>query len=231
MQHMARLKVYSGAVLTLLVGIAGAVLFSAFAYSGGERSIKIKGVFVLVDEGSLLNRIKRVSIENPERQKFVDQVYRMLNHEPLIDSSTLRYSWPNEVEIEIREINPVASVNTSSLMLGDCRLVDGISDQLPVRLIDIVMEKTAFDTYRCEQLKNILSVIRQMPVNRVTILQNQDYVLGFDDRRLIATPANIIENPIKVKKVVELMRAGKIDAEYVDMRYASGLAIRKVANL
>jgi TnpA family transposase len=70
-----------------------------------------------------------------------------------------------------------------------------------------------------------------MPVNRVTILQNQDYVLGFDDRRLIATPANIIENPIKVKKVVELMRAGKIDAEYVDMRYASGLAIRKVANL
>ena len=185
----------------------------------------------MVDEGSLLSRIKRVSMENPERHKFVDQVYRMLNHEPLIASSTLRYSWPNEVEIEIREINPVARVNTSSLMLGDCRLIDGISDQLPVRLIDIVMEKTGFDIYRCEQLKNILSVIRQMPVNRVTILQNQDYVLGFDDRRIIAAPANIIENPMKVKKVVELMRAGKIDAEYVDMRYASGLAIRKVVNL
>lgn len=228
---MARSGIYFATVLTLLASIVGTGLFAAFAGGDGERSIQIKGVFILVDEGSLLNRIKRVSMENPERQKFVDEVYRMLNHEPLIASSTLRYSWPNEVEIEIREINPIARVNTSSLMLGDCRLIDSIPDNLPVRLIDVVMEKQKLDIYRCEQLKKTLSVIRHMPVNRVTVLQNQDYVLGFDDRRIIAASASLVENPMKVKKVVELMRTGKLDAEYVDMRYASGLAIRKVVNL
>jgi cell division septal protein FtsQ len=231
MQPMARFGIYFGAVLMLLASIASAGLFPVFAGDDGERSIQIKGVFVLVDESSLLDRIKRVSMENPERQQFVDEVYRMLNHEPLIASSTLRYSWPNEVEIEIREINPIARVNTSSLMLADCRVIESISDQLPVRLIDILMEKKALDIYRCEQLKKILSVITQMPVNRVTVLQNHDYILGFDDRRIFAASANIIDNPMKVKKVVELMRAGKLDAEYVDMRYASGLAIRKVVNL
>lgn len=228
---MARSGIYFATVLTLLASIVGTGLFAAFAGGDGERSIQIKGVFILVDEGSLLNRIKRVSMENPERQKFVDEVYRMLNHEPLIASSTLRYSWPNEVEIEIREINPIARVNTSSLMLGDCRLIDSIPDNLPVRLIDVVMEKQKLDIYRCEQLKKTLSVIRHMPVNRVTVLQNQDYVLGFDDRRIIAASASLVENPMKVKKVVELMKTGKLDAEYVDMRYASGLAIRKVVNL
>jgi cell division septal protein FtsQ len=228
---MARFGIYSGVALMMLVSIAGAGLFPAFAGDDGERSIQVKGVFVLVDESSLLDRIKRVSMENPERQKFVDEVYRMLNHEPLIASSSLRYSWPNEVEIEIREINPIARVNTSSLMLADCRVIESISDELPVRLIDIVMEKKMLDIYRCKQLKKILSVIRQIPVNQVTVLQNQDYVLGFDDRRIIAASENIIENPMKVKKVVELMRAGKLEAEYVDMRYSSGLAIRKVVNL
>ena len=228
---MARSGIYFAAVLTLLASIVGAGLFPAFAGGDGERSIQVKGVFILVDEGGLLNRIKRVSMENPERQKFVDEVYRMLNHEPLIASSTLRYSWPNEVEIEIREINPIARVNTSFLMLDDCRLIEGIPDQLPVQLIDVVMEKQKLDIYRCEQLKKTLSVIRQMPVNRVTVLQNQDYVLGFDGRRIIAASASLVENPMKVKKVVELMRTGKLDAEYVDMRYASGLAIRKVVNL
>ena len=159
---MARSGIYFATVLTLLASIVGTGLFAAFAGGDGERSIQIKGVFILVDEGSLLNRIKRVSMENPERQKFVDEVYRMLNHEPLIASSTLRYSWPNEVEIEIREINPIARVNTSSLMLGDCRLIDGIPDNLPVRLIDVVMEKQKLDIYRCEQLKKTLSVIRHM---------------------------------------------------------------------
>jgi cell division septal protein FtsQ len=188
-------------------------------------------VFVLVDEEDLLNRIMNVSARNPERQQFVNKVYTMLNREPFVSSSTLRYSWPNDVEIEITEINPVAIVNSSALLLGDCSIVETSAKRLPVRLLDINMGEGSIDTRKCDRIMEIVSFAREIPVNTVTVLENDDYVLGMDGHQLVTGYENIVDRPKKIQQVIGLIKAGKIDAEYIDMRYVAGIAVSKVATL
>ena len=57
-----------------------AVIFGFLAYTSAfedesdvSRSIRVKGVFVLVDEAELLGRLKELSVGNANRKKFLDK--------------------------------------------------------------------------------------------------------------------------------------------------------------
>ena len=220
------------AIIPILI-IAVAAFGVLFVVTDQEmnRSIHVKGVFVLFDEKELLNRIMSLSAEEHDRQRFIDEVYNMLNSEPYVASSSIRYSWPNEVEISITEINPLAVVNQSALLLGDCRIVSGSQISSPASLVNIEIDEKSIDEKKCQELMNILPVIRKIPVINLSVLVNDDYILETGGGQLVAGYKNIIEDQEKVRKLAVMIHTGKLDAEYVDMRYISGVAIRKVAKL
>ena len=228
---MARHVKYMVSVLVLIVIVAVMGLLPMLTSQEGYRSIQVKGVFVLVDEKQLLDRIMSVSARYHERQRFIDQVYSMLRREPYISSSSIRYSWPDEVEIAITEINPLAIINQSALLLGDCRIVPNDRSGMPVKLTKIEIDEKSVGGRKCQQFKSMLPVFRKLSVNKITALVNSDYILEIDGRQLVTGYENIVNDQNKLLKVIAMMRSGVVNAEYVDMRYVSGLAIRKVATL
>lgn len=215
----------------LLIAIFAFGMLFAITDQERHRSIHVKGVFVLFDEQELLTRIMSLSAQERDRQRFIGKVYSMLNKEPYVASSSIRYSWPNEVVISITEINPMAMVNKSSLLLSDCRIVSGSRINSPINLINIEIDEKLVDENKCQELMGILTVMRKIPVINLSVLVNDDYVLDTGSGLLVAKYINIIEDQEKMRKVALMMQTGKLDAEYVDMRYMSGLAIRKVAKL
>jgi cell division septal protein FtsQ len=219
------------AVLILVVIVAVLGVLPMLTGQEEYRSIQVKGVFVLVDEKKLLDRIMSVSARYHERQQFIDEVYSMLREEPYIASSSIRYSWPDEVEIAIAEINPLAIVNQSALLIGDCRVVPNSRTGMPIKLPNIEIDEKSIDESKCRQLQSMLPVIRKLSLNKITALVNSDYILEIDGRQLVTGYENIVNDQNKLLKVIAMMKSGVVNAEYVDMRYVSGLAIRKVATL
>mgnify|MGYP001822151096 FL=1 len=128
----------SGMLVALL--LMSAASMPAISAIHDKRSIQVKGVFIQVDEAALLDRIKTISERNPGRQEFIEHVYQMLNHEPYIATSSVRYSWPNDVVIEIREISPVAILNKSELLSRDCGRVPKSDSTSHIKLVNINTE-------------------------------------------------------------------------------------------
>ena len=217
-------------VLALLVLMA-VVTMPVSGAIGNDRSIRVKGVFVMVDEASLLERIKSISVRNPGRQEFIDRTYEMLNHEQYISSSSIRYSWPNDVVIEITEITPAAIVNTSELLLNDCSRVPMASGRAPINLVGVNTENPLLEENQCRRILGLLPIISAMPVSEITILGNGDYVLAIANRQLLVGKDDFLRSINRIRKVAQSMYSGRLDADYVDMRYASGMAVRKVSVL
>lgn len=217
--------------LALIAIVAVMQSATVLAYPNEGREIHIKGIFVLVDEVGLLNQIKKISRANADRQEFVDSVYQRLSAEPYIAVSSIRYSWPNEVEIEIREVDPIASVDGASLLLDDCRLVGMPDRQIGMSLLHVQTDDFGFDKNRCQQLVRIMPVLKMLSVSKVMMKSNNDLVLEIHNRKLYVDYDDLHIRIGRIRKVIDFVKSGKIDADYIDLRYASGIAIKKAAAL
>jgi cell division septal protein FtsQ len=220
----------------LLIVVMLAVIFSVSVYrtpigGGGvdSRSIRINGVFVLVDEAEFLGKLKNLSAKNSGRQEFLDEVRLMLNKEPYISSSSIRYSWPDDVVIEITEVSPVAILNEKELLLGDCRVVSKGSNKLSIKLMTFDTAGQGLKQFQCDQVMEILPILNLMLVNHATLLAN--YILEIKGQRVIVDFESIKESSEDISRIVGFMKKQGVDAEYIDMRYVSGVAIKQVAEL
>ncbi len=217
-------------ILMIMTGV------SYYLYDTGQngdvhRSIQIKGVFVLVDELDLHNRLSQLSLNNPDRRKFLDEVRTMLKNEPYLESSTIRYSWPDEVVLEISEVSPVAMINRDRLLLKDCRIVGLESEVLSAPLIDFAVSQEQLGDDICKQILEVLGPIHKTGARHVSILGNGDYVLDFGRTKLVIGKDQFHEVPGKIGKLSMLIRMNRLHAEYVDLRYISGAAIRRVVKI
>jgi cell division septal protein FtsQ len=198
---------------------------------GDSRSIRIKGVFVLVDEAKFLDRLKNLSTNNSGRQKFLDEVQLMLDQEPYISSSSIRYSWPDDVVIEITEVSPVAVLNEEELLLGDCRVVSKGGNKLSIKLMAFNTAGEGLQQFQCDQILEILPILNLMLVNRATLLTSGDYILEIKGQRVIVGFESIKESSKDISRIVSSIKKQGVDAEYIDMRYVSGVAVKQVAEL
>ena len=222
----------------LLIVVMLVAIFSVFVYIspiGGDavdsRSIRINGVFVLVDEAEFLGKLKNLSANNSGRQEFLAEVRLMLNQEPYISSSSIRYSWPDDVVIEITEVSPVAILNEIELLLGDCRVVSKGSNKLSIKLMAFDTAGQSLKQFQCDQIMEILPILNLMLVDHATLLASGDYILEIRGQRVIVGFESIKESSEDISRIVSLMKKQGVDAEYIDMRYVSGVAIKQVAEL
>jgi len=220
----------------VFMALAGVIFFSPhFSLTGKQevasRAIHIKGIFVLVDEANLLGRVKLLSENNPERQQFLDGVDAMLDGEPHVSSSSVRYSWPNDVVIEIFEVSPVAIINDDELLLRDCGVISKGSEQLPVELVNFDTDGMRITREHCQRIVELLPMLDSVRVTHVTMLVNGDYVFDIGGKQLVVGVEDARTSKDKIRKMVSLMNGNRMHAEYIDMRYVSGAAVRRVTEL
>ena len=146
-------------------------------------------------------------------------------------SSSIRYSWPKDVVIEILEVSPVAIINGSSLLLRGCSVMDIEASQLPVNLVAFDIGGRRLSKEQCRQIIGILPMLESMSIIRVSMLPNDDFSFHVGDGQLIVGQEDIKLSENKIKRMADLMNAKSIDVEYVDMRYVSGIAIRRAEKL
>ena len=227
---MTRSRLIIVVMLTAIFGLF--VNTSAFEGDGGaSRSIRIKGVFVLVDEAEFLGRLKELSANNDTRKEFLDDVRLLLGQEPYISSSSIRYSWPDDVVIEITEVSPVAILNDDGLLLGDCQVVGKGSNKLSIKLVAFDTVSEGLEQFQCDQVMEVLPILNLMLVNRATLLANGDYMIEINGQRLVVGLDDIKESSEDIRRIVHQLEKQRVDAEYIDMRYVSGFAIKQVAEL
>jgi|GEM_PF-3611588 len=220
-------------IVVMLVAIIGLLIYtSSFEdRARASRSIHVKGVFVLVDEAELLGRLKELSIGNANRKKFLNEVRLLLEQEPYISSSSIRYSWPNDVVIEITEVSPVAVLNGDGLLLGDCRVVSKGSNKLSIKLMVFDTAGEGIEQFQCDQVMDVLPILNLMLVNRATLLASGDYMIELNGQRFIVGLGDIKESSEEIRRIAHQLEKMNVDAEYIDMRYVSGFAIKQVAEL
>ena len=220
-------------LFTMILVMAGVIFYFYDIKQDGEvhRSIQIKGVFVLVDELDLHSRLRQLSVDNNDRREFLKVVRAMLDKEPYLGSSTIRYSWPDEVVIEISEVSPLASINQEQLLLKDCRMIRLDSDSLSVPLIDITVPDEQLGGDFCKKIINTLAYMDIAGARHIEILGNGDYVLYIGRTKLIVGKDQLGKATKKIGRISMLVRTNRLQAEYVDLRYMSGAAIKRVVNI
>lgn len=194
-----------------------------------NRSIQVKGVFVLVDEESMLARLKQLSAVNANREDFLAEVRQMLANEPYVLSSSVRYSWPDEVVIEISEVTPVAVVNQRKLLLENCRTVDMDPAGLHTKIITFDTADGKLNESQCRRIVNVLPMLDSIPARHIKMLVNGDYIFDIEGSQLVVGENDIVNSAKKIRRMADLIRMNKINTGYIDMRYISGAAIRRVS--
>lgn len=220
------------AVMTLLAAMLTAYFTFVYFFkeSNVSRSIHVKGEFLLSDESDLLHRLTTLSERNQNKSNFLNKVYSMLDNEPYISSSSIRYSWPDSVVIEITEVKSIAIVNERQLLLEDCGIIDINSDLSSVDVVNLNIVNKKINRSQCEHVLELLSNINAIldQINSITLLANNDYVLDFNKTRLIIGKEHVDKFSEKLIQIVKLIKTDKLKAEYIDMRYVSGAAISRI---
>ena len=177
----------------------------------------------------MLARLKQLSAVNANREDFLTEVRLMLANEPYVLSSSVRYSWPDEVIIEISEVAPVAVVNQRKLLMENCQTVDVGPAGLHARIIAFDTADGKLNESQCRRIVNVLPMLGSIPVRHIKMLANGDYILDVDGSQLVVDENDIVSSEKKIRRIVSLIRMNRIDARYIDMRYISGAAIRRVS--
>lgn len=196
-----------------------------------NRSIQIKGVFLLVDQAELLGRLNRLSVDHPEQGEFVSKVTSLLESEPYVSSSSIRYAWPNAMIIEITEVTPLAIVNGRYLLLQGCRLIEYDPAVINITSQILYLESDIVDAARCREINKALANLEFLAADSVSIQSNGDYVLSFAGTRVVVDNAELAPGLAKIADIADRIRKQEISAKYIDTRYVSGAAIAQVAGI
>lgn len=218
-----RVSVFAFVFITAMV-----VLLSAWNKKmGQEHEVRINGVFVLVDQQELMEKVKRIDAESRDKAQFISQVEHLLSREPYIQSSTLRYSWPNQVVIDIHEITPIALIGGQGYVTSNCKIIS--SAKTPVTGIPVFeIEGDALDRHSCNKIQEIRPYLGK-GVRSVAIMSNGDYKLDVYSRRYVISDdlQTMFEKIRRIER--QLNQMNMTEFMTVDLRYSSGSAVRVVA--
>ena len=228
---MTKVFVYmAGAFIIMVLGV--------YQYSSNHgsdknvsRTIQIKGVFLLVNQQDLLSRLNRLSLDYPEQSNFVSKVLTMLEDEPYVSSSSIRYTWPNTMTIEIVEIAPLAIVNDRYLLLKECRLIPYDPATIDVSAQALYLEGDTVDAVQCRDINKALTDLKPLAADSISIQSNGDYVLKFVGTSVVVDNEELVSRLTVVAEIANRIRKDEINALYLDTRYVSGAAIAQVAEL
>ena len=198
---------------------------------GVNRSIQIKGVFLLVDQADLLARLNQLSLNHPEQGDFVGKVSSLLESEPYVSSSSIRYGWPNTMIIEIVEIAPLAIVNGRYLMLKKCRLIEYDPAAINVSAQALYLDGDTVGPVQCREISKALAELESLHADSVSIQSNGDYVLSFAQAKLVIDNAELPRRLATFADIADRIKKHEISAKYIDTRYVSGAAIAQVTEL
>ncbi len=218
----------AGFLLTL--GFVFIVIYQGFGSHREESyQISMTGIFVLVDQKALLKRINDLSEIVGNRQLFLNRLEKLLTSEPYIQSSTVRYTWPNEVIIDIQEIVPKVLIRGHGFLSSDCMII-GYKDTNFENVHFFDLEKSDLNEFICQQVIQIQPYLTS-EIKLITLLSNGDYRLIIND--IIYVINNDLDKMFtKVWSIHHgLRRKGLVSSLIVDLRYLSGFTIKSVATL
>lgn len=227
--HSLRYMRFAGIVLILVLAVA----FVYYGYSqsyGQQRHVRLNGVFVLVDEARLLDDIENILHDKASPDSnALHRIEKRLGENPFIDSVSVRYTWPNELVVDINEVSPKAAIHGHGFLTGDCNVIsDGRVLSIPSIPV-IELESIKFDTSSCRRIMQMLRYITY-DIDSIVLMSNENlrvikgdiqYILGSD------LASGFEQFALLDKRLREQGQSRLI----VDLRYIAGAAVREVVML
>lgn len=217
-------------VLTILLLVAA--IYYGYPQSGSQQyHIHLNGSFVLVDEEELLNRIKNIIQKNNITDGIsLRTLEKSLGKEPFVDSATVRYSWPNELVIDISEVLPRAFIRNHGYLSTDCRIINNKQPLIKVSHIPVIqLEDIELNSRYCNKINQIISHFTH-EIDYIVLMSNEDlriakgsveYILGKNNQSGFEQ-LFLIDEQLQKSNETRLI---------VDLRYISGAAVKEVAML
>jgi len=195
-------------------------------FSHKDRQVSFNGSFVLLDQEGLFSKVDSLSSQHEDRNRFVSEIKKLLSSENLIESYSIRYSWPKEVIVNIREVSPLAILNNNKLITGDCKIFEFSKDVPSDRLMGFFVDTGMDEEYMCEKINTIIPYIDSLEVGKVSILSNGNYRITVNETDYLIAGANVPEEINRMLTISGMLESGDYGRAVVDLRYSSGGAIQ-----
>lgn len=191
--------------------------------------IKMAGTFMLIDQEDLLRRINDLIEISEKRQLFLNQIEKILEAEPYIQSSIVRYIWPNEIIIDVQEIYPQIIIRNHGFLTSKCKVIKYNNVNFEnVYLFDL--ENIDLNPFFCQKAIQIQPYLVSK-IDLVTLLSNGDYRLLIDGFEYVITD-DLDRMFAKIWRThYGLLKNNFINPLIVDLRYSSGLSIQPTVKL
>lgn len=214
----------------IVLGVLAVVTYQGLSLRSEQRyQISVNGVFVLVDQENLLSRINTLALNIESKTQFISELELFLAAEPYIYSSSIRYAWPNEVIIDIDEINPTALISGHGFLSEDCRVI-AYEKSLASNIHVFELDQVEINKNSCQQIMAIHPYLNEQ-IRSVSLISNGDYRLKLDGvEYVISDDFEYMFD--RVWRVHRRLKARHLNESLiVDLRYRSGSAIRVLAKL
>ena len=215
--------------LSLMLGFI--LLYGIYLGVGGHNTqhykINLQGIFVLLDEQIVLTAIEQVvSDRQSDMDSDIKAIERVLAKQPLIDSSTIRYAWPNQLFIDIEEIAPIAFVKGYGYLLADCQMIEHQAVRFPIPTFEL--QQTNLDELSCHHIQQILPYL-EPTIAHVIVMSNHDIRIPID--RVEYVLGKELDRGFGKLKLLQNKLQSHNKPLLVDLRYTTGMALREIEKL